>query len=239
MRQQVRPIMVGGFIGIILLLSLIFCFFILTNPTQAGQIDLRSSVNVAATAQAIQAHRSQIELEMAIEAQKANWEAEIARKQQLLAEFNLAAQNKLSPLETQLRDLHSQIEQADRAVEINRGEVNQLQEAIKNDEIGYQAELAALEAEVKLLQDELEIAKAQLQAAYDDLARHQSEINVPPVQVSENPQETDDPQDHQNNNNSAHEPDDHDDDPDNDNKNDDHDNHNDNEESDDEVSDDD
>jgi chromosome segregation ATPase len=214
----------GGFIATILLLSLAYLFG-WTSPLQAGRIDLSRSVDVAATAQAIQARKRQVELEAALQAQRANGQAELARKQQILAESNLAAQSKLSQLESQLRDLQVEVAEAKRAVGRGQDEITQLQQAIDGDETGYRYELAELEAGLNLLRSELAETQAQLQAIQVELARRPPELNPLSVEVSQPQTGEDNDQAHNREDEPDRQPGGTDDDHDNDN---DHDDDNDN-----------
>lgn len=172
----------------ILGLGLIGGLFVLIYPARPGQVSFGPAVNVAATAQAIQAHNRQAELETTLEMKRVAWELELVKKQQeVSAELDSAAKKQLNHLQAKFLSLQSELNQTNLALQTNQFKVRELQNAIQADA----AELTTWEEKVKQLTDDLDQTKARLQMAADTLASQQAanqtpETVVPPQTAIEN-----------------------------------------------------
>ena len=163
---------------IIMVVAAIFvALFILIRPIQAGQAVLPGSVNVAATAQAIQSNNRQKELDATGQAQKTTWESQIAAQQQSMTEFDQTAQRQLEQLQAQHSQLQTQINQVTASIQTTQAKISELQQAISTDQAKFQAELAALEVKLNQheteLENELGLTQTELQAARAQLGGSQ------------------------------------------------------------------
>ncbi len=138
-----------SFIILVLTLGLLVSLFILMKPYPTGQVGLLPSINVVATAQAMQTHRQQIELETAHQSQKATWTAELDKKRQELLLANRQGQAQLAPRQAQLSDLQAQINQTQANLQAMQQKITEIQQAIQVDEAAYQNQLTALKADLK------------------------------------------------------------------------------------------
>ena len=160
----------AGLMGIMLFAGVLLSWLIFSRSTRAGQINLSNAVDVAATAHVIQSQKRQGELEMAIKLQKASWEAKIAKKQQALTEFNHKTQTQISELQAQLLALQTEINQAESEVDAAQTKLNELRSAALHNK----TELADFEAGINRLEDDLQAAQSQLQAARGQSGRSQA-----------------------------------------------------------------
>lgn len=159
-------------------LGLIIGLFALSNVGQPGQVSFGAAVDVAATAQAIQAHNRQAELESTLEMKRVAWELALIKKQQeVTAEFNSAAQQQLTDLQAQFLSLQSELNQVKLDLQTDQFKARELQNAIQADA----AELTNLAEQVKQLTDELTQIKSRLQAAAETLAQRQAVQSQAPI----------------------------------------------------------
>jgi hypothetical protein len=151
-----------SFIILALTIGLLVSLFILMKPYPAGQVGLLPSINVVATAQAMQTHRQQAELETAHQSQKAVWAAELAKKRQELFQANQQGQAQIVPLQAQLSDVQSQINQTQANLQIMSQKIMEIQQTIQADEAAYQNQLAVLKADLEQAQPQPTIEPANL-----------------------------------------------------------------------------
>jgi hypothetical protein len=135
-----------NFIILALTIGLLVSLFILMKPYPAGQVGLQPSINVIATAQAMQTQRQQVELETAHQAQKAIWAAELDKKRQELLNAYQQGQAQIAPLQAQLSNLQGQINQTQANLQPMPQKITELQQVIQVDEAAYQNQLTALKA---------------------------------------------------------------------------------------------
>ena len=196
MTRPSKVIFIGFLIVIIVVAGSLISLLFLISPTQAGQAVLHTSVNVAATAQAIQFRNRQAELNTADQAQKSTWEAKISTKRQALTEFNQNAETQVVQLQSELERLQTQIDQVTADLQSIQDRMFKLQQAIENDAINYQSELAALDQEMSQQENELrhqlEATSTALQTAYDELEASQPAPTTPPADTGEPDHNNDD-----------------------------------------------
>lgn len=160
--------------------ALLVGLFFLIRPTQAGQVVWGSSVNVAATAQAIQFDRRQAELTATAEVQTTKWQAQIAAQQQALTELDHNGQRQLDQQQSELNQLQGQIDQLAAQIQTTQVKIAGLKQSIKADQANYETELTVLAGELSQreleLEDQLSLTQSQLQAARTRLA----ELATPP-----------------------------------------------------------
>ena len=178
MRYLSQSLFTGIFIVTILGIGLLLSLLILISPTQAEQTGLMNpSINVAATAQAIQFSQQQAELEATGQAQKTTWEAEINQLQQRTTEANQQAQTHISQLEAHLINVKAQMKQSETDLQATQARIAELEQAIQADRTEYESKLAKLESEMsqveEQLKNQLDTASAQLQTAYEQAANSQ------------------------------------------------------------------
>jgi membrane protein involved in colicin uptake len=163
----------GALLLIIFLAALVLSLLVLINPIRAGQTGLRSSVDVVATAQALQAQRRQTELDLAARAQTELWESQLAGKRATLTQANQAGQTRVVQLQTQLKNAKNQLSQADESIRVAQTQITALEQAIANDRQAYQAELAQLERDKHQSEQAF---KAQFEAVQTALQSAQAEL---------------------------------------------------------------
>lgn len=169
---------VSGGLLFVIGLGLIIGLFALSNVGRPGQVSFGAAVDVAATAQAIQAHNRQAELESTLEMKRVAWELELIKKQQeVTAEFNSAAQQQLTDLQAQFLSLQSELNQVKLDLQTDQFKARELQNAIQADA----AELTNLAEQVKQLTDELAQTKSRLQATAETLAQRQAAQSQAPI----------------------------------------------------------
>ena len=163
--------------GVVVLAS----FFIAINLTGMAPITLGTQINVAATAQAIQFHNRETELEATRQAQDSFWQAEIKQRRHDLDEFKQESQAQQAELQQELTTLQGQIEPLQSNIARLEPEITQLNETIQQAETTHQMAMATLQADMersqKPLQQAIELAYAKLQDVY----RQQSNLTVPPL----------------------------------------------------------
>jgi ABC-type transporter Mla subunit MlaD len=173
MKQFLKSILSGSLIIIILGIGLVLSLLIIINPIQADRPGLNPSINVAATAEALQTDRQQVKLETTRQVQTAAWNDRLTEAQQKLTQYDDESSRHLSQLQAQLDDLNAQIEQARLDIEAAQQQANRLQQTIGTDKATYQDELAALETQLSQheaqLRLDLQTTLDQFQAASEVL----------------------------------------------------------------------
>ena len=196
MTRPSRTTFTGFLIVIIVVIGSLASLLFLISPTQAGQAVLHTSVNVAATAQAIQFQNRQAELKAADQAQKNTWEATISNERQALTDFNQNAETQAVQLQSDLERLQTQIDQVTADLQATQDRMFELQQAIDNDAVNYQSQLAALDQEMSQQENELrhqlEATSTALQTAYDELEASRPAPTTPPADTGEPDHNNDD-----------------------------------------------
>ena len=169
MKRSKAPVITGVLIALVMVVGLLVSLLFLIYPTQAGPAVLRTSVNVAATAQAIQTDHRQRELEETRQSRQALWNSEIDDKEEALATFEQQALTQTDQLHIELEALLGQIDQVRLNIQETQQQILTLQQAIDEEQVNYQQNLATLEQEMgqaeNELRTELEVTNAALTAA--------------------------------------------------------------------------
>ena len=171
-----RSLFSGALLLIIFLAALALSLLVLVNPIRAGQTGLRSSVDVVATAQALQAQHRQTELDAAARAQTELWEPQLAEKRSTLTQANQIRQTQVVQLQARVKNVQSQVNQTDEAIRAAQARITALEQAMQVDRQNHLDELAQLEQEKdrseQAFEAQLEAAQAALQAAQAELPAH-------------------------------------------------------------------
>jgi hypothetical protein len=174
MKRSKAPVITGVLIALVMVVGLLVSLLFLIYPTQAGPAVLRNSVNVAATAQAIQTDHRQRELEETRQARQAVWNSEIDDKEGALTTFEQQALTQTDQLHTELETLQDQIDQVRLNIQETQQQILTLQQAIDEEQVNYQQNLVTLEQEMSQteneLRTELEVTDTALTAARAELA---------------------------------------------------------------------
>jgi capsule polysaccharide export protein KpsE/RkpR len=173
-----RSLFSGALLLIIFLATLALSLLVLINPIRAGQSGLRPSVDMVATAQAIQAQHRQTELDSAARAQNDLWEPQLVEKRNTLAQANQTRQTQVVQLQTQLKNVQSQLSETDNTIRVAQAQIAALEQTMQVDRQNHQDELAQLEQEKdqseQAFKTRFDAVQAALQTAQAELAARSS-----------------------------------------------------------------